>query len=65
MRSYQNVGLILYEMWGEFIEDFMADFCPKNEVQTSRTELETLRFFQNRRTADKYIDNFKELVDRA
>jgi hypothetical protein len=63
MRSYQNVGSISYETWGEFIEDFMADFCPKNKVQTSRTELETSRFFQNRRTVDKYIDDFKELID--
>jgi hypothetical protein len=65
MRSYQNVGSILYETWGEFVEDFMVDFCPKNKVQTSRTELETLRFFQNGKTIDKYIDNFKELVNHA
>jgi uncharacterized protein YerC len=63
MRSYQNVGLISYETWGEFVEDFVADFCLKNEVQTSRTKLETLRFFQNGRTIDKYVDDFKELVD--
>jgi hypothetical protein len=53
------VGSISYKTWGEFIEDFMADFCLKNEVQTSRTKLETLRFFQNGRTIDKYIEDFK------
>jgi hypothetical protein len=37
MRSYQNVGSILYKTWGEFIEEFVADFCLKNEVQTLRT----------------------------
>jgi hypothetical protein len=43
----------------------MADFCPKNKVQTSRTELEILRFFQNSRIVDEYVDDFKELVNRA
>jgi hypothetical protein len=62
MRSYQNVGSISYETWGEFIEDFVADFCLKNKVQTSRTKLETSRFFQNGRTIDKYVDDFKELL---
>jgi hypothetical protein len=65
MRSYQNVGLIWYKTWGEFVEYFVADFCPKNEVQTLRTELETSRFFQNGRTVNKYVDDFKELVDCA
>jgi hypothetical protein len=59
MRSYQNVGSISYETWGEFVEEFVADFCLKNEVQMLRTKLETLRFFQGGRT----VDNFKELID--
>jgi hypothetical protein len=65
IRSYQNMGSISYETWGEFVEDFMVDFCPKNKVQTSRTELETSRFFQNGRTINEYVDDFKELVDCA
>jgi hypothetical protein len=63
MRSYQSIGLISYETWREFVEEFVADFCPKNKVQTLRTELEILRFFQSRRTVDEYVDDFKELVD--
>jgi hypothetical protein len=63
MRSCQNVGLISYKTWGEFIEDFVAEFCLKNKVQMLRTKLETSRFFQNRRTVNKYIDDFKELVN--
>jgi hypothetical protein len=65
MRSYQNVGSISYEMWGEFIEEFVADFCLKNKVQTSRTELETSRFFQGGRTINEYVNDFKELVNQA
>jgi hypothetical protein len=63
MRSYQNVGLISYKTWREFIEEFMTDFCLKNKVQTLRTKLETLRFFQGRRIIDKYVNDFKELIN--
>jgi hypothetical protein len=41
----------------------MADFCPKNKVQISRTELETSRFFQGGRTINEYINDFKELIN--
>jgi hypothetical protein len=61
MRNYQEIGSISYKMWGDFIKDFMADFCLKNEVQMLRTELETSRFFQGKRTFDEYVDNFKKL----
>ena len=46
MRSYQAIGSLPYATWMEFVVEFIADFCPKNEVQTLRTELETLRYFQ-------------------
>jgi hypothetical protein len=55
----------LYKSWGEFIEEFKLEFCPKNKVQTLRTELEMSRFFQGGRTVDIYVDKFCELVEHA
>jgi len=65
MRDYQAVGSLPYTSWAEFVAEFIADFCPKNEVQTSRTELETARYFQGSRTVNEYVDDFRELIDRA
>jgi hypothetical protein len=28
------VGSLTYATWQEFVLEFVADFCPKNEVQT-------------------------------
>jgi hypothetical protein len=40
------VGSLAYATWQEFVLEFIANFCPKTEVQTSRTELETVTYFQ-------------------
>jgi hypothetical protein len=42
MQMYDVVGSLTYAMWQEFVQEFIANFCPKNEVQTSQTELETM-----------------------
>ena len=65
MRGFHSIGSLPYESWDEFVTEFVSDFCPKNEVQTSRTELETSSYFQGSRTVDEYVDDFREIVDRA
>jgi hypothetical protein len=65
MRGYHNVGSLSYGSWREFIEEFITDFCPKNEIQTSRTELKTTKFFQGGQSIDEYVDDFCEIVQRA
>jgi Retrotransposon gag protein len=62
---HKVVGSLTYATWQEFVLEFVADFCPKNEVQTLRTELETATYFQGSRTIDEYVDSFGEIVDRA
>jgi hypothetical protein len=47
------------------VDKFIIDFCPKNEVQTSRTELETSRFFQGGQDVDEYVNDFCELIQHA
>ena len=65
MKGYQGIGSLSYTSWTDFVVEFIADFCPKNEVQTSQTELETSKYFQGSRTIDEYVDDFRELIDRA
>ena len=65
MRNYQAVGSLPYTSWADFVVEFIADFCPKNEVETSRTELETSKYFQGSRTVNEYVDEFREMIDRA
>src|SRR6202789_2020711 len=40
IRAYHSIGSLPYESWADFVVEFIFDFCPKNEIQTSRTELE-------------------------
>src|SRR5277367_1686011 len=65
MRGFHSIGSLPYELWDDFVTEFVSDFCPKNEVQMSRTELETSSYFQGSRTVDEYVDDFREIVDRA
>jgi hypothetical protein len=65
MRNYQLVGGLPYSTWQEFVAEFVAEFCPKNEVQTARTALETLKYFQGSRMVDEYVDEFREMVEQA
>ena len=65
MCDYQSVGSLTHTLWSKFIEDFIKDFCPKNKVQTSRTELETPKYYQGSRTVDEYVNDFCKLIKQA
>ena len=65
MKGYQSIGSLSYTSWTDFMVEFVADFCLKNEVQTSQTELETSKYFQGPRTVNEYVDDFRKLIDRA
>jgi hypothetical protein len=49
--------------WDEVREEFTAAFCPENEATTALMRLELDRYFQGKRNAEAYIDEFKDLVD--
>jgi hypothetical protein len=62
MQNYQAGGSLPYNTWHEFVQEFISEFCPKNEIQTARTNLETLRYFQGSKTVDEYVDEFREMI---
>jgi hypothetical protein len=47
-----------FASWDEFREEFIAAFCPENEVTTALMRLESDRYFQGKWNIEVYIDNF-------
>jgi hypothetical protein len=41
MCNYQEVGGLPYSTWSDFVHEFVSRFCPKNEILTTQTDLET------------------------
>jgi len=65
MQLAQQMGSLPWVTWAEFRLEFIHDFCPKNEVQTAHTDLETSKYHQGSHSVDEYVNEFCELVDRA
>ena len=55
----------MFSCWSDFHNKFVEEFCPKNEAQMALAQLETSAYYQNRRSIDEYINEFKDLIDRA
>jgi hypothetical protein len=65
MKNYQAVGSLPYNTWQEFVQEFISEFCPKNEVQMPRIDLKTSKYFQGSRTVDEYVDEFHRMIAHA
>jgi hypothetical protein len=65
MRVVATKGSLPWFDWTDFREEVIAEFCPKNDTQTARAELETNRYHQGSQTVDEYVDSFTELIERA
>jgi hypothetical protein len=63
MQAYHEVGGLPYSSWQDFVKEFVAEFCPKNEIQNVRTNLEISKYFQGLRTIDEYVDEFCKMID--
>jgi hypothetical protein len=46
MRNYQLSGRLPYTSYSDFSDEFTSEFCLKNKIQSSQTELETVKYFQ-------------------
>ena len=65
MKTAQSDRSLPWLSWADFRLEFVCKFCPKNEVQTAHTDLETTKYHQGSHSVDEYVDEFCELVDRA
>jgi len=65
MQLAQQTGSLPWVTWADFRLEFICNFCPKNEVQTAHTDLETSKYHQGSCSVDKYVNEFHELVDCA
>jgi hypothetical protein len=65
MRTTQATGSLPCMTCAAFHEEFIREFCPKNKVQSSQTELETLKYHQGSCSVDEYVNEFCKLVDCA
>jgi hypothetical protein len=55
IRQEMRTGKMCFASWDEFREEFMAVFCPENEVTTALMRLESDRYFQGKRNVEAYI----------
>jgi hypothetical protein len=58
MQNYQTVGSLPYSTWSDFVQEFIDEFCPKNETLMAHTDLETSRYYQGTKT----VDDFHEMI---
>jgi hypothetical protein len=51
--------------WEDFRDEFKGEFCPAYSDQAAINRLESLSYFQNKRSVDNYLDEFQDLITEA
>jgi hypothetical protein len=65
IRENAPTNAVPYGSWMLFREAFKEEFFVRDEGQAARLKLEGTRYHQGARTVEEYIDEFRDLVDRA
>ena len=65
LRHEAREGSPKFATWAEFHSTFIETFCPENASTEAIMKLESVKYFQGKRTVDAYIDEFVDLVDVA
>ena len=54
-----------YPTWNDFQSDFIARFFPLHPTERATNVLEGITYFQNRRSVDEYLDEFRGLITQS
>ena len=60
-----NPGSIKFASWDKFHEEFRTEFRPVHVDQAAINRLESVAYFQSKRSVDDYIDEFLDLISEA
>src|SRR6202522_3225017 len=61
----ENVELYRFRDWEHFRQEFKEEFCPAHTDIAAINRLESVAYFQNKRSVDEYLDEFMDLVTEA
>lgn len=51
--------------WQSFCDSFKTEFCPSHTDIAAINRLESVAYFQNKRSVDEYLDEFLDLITEA
>ena len=57
--------LYRFHDWEHFCREFKEEFCPAHTDIAAINRLESVAYFQNKRSIDEYLDKFMDLVTEA
>ena len=60
-----NVGNPHFVDWDDFRSRFRTEFFPLHSDAVATNKLEGTSYFQNRRTVDDYLDDFRDLISES
>src|SRR5271155_5383558 len=61
----ENSNSLKFANWNVFPDQFREEFCPVHTDQTAINRLESVAYFQNKRSVDDYLDEFLDLISEA
>jgi hypothetical protein len=61
----ENPGRSHFLDWDHFKDEFRKEFCPSHSDSAAINRLESVTYFQNRRSVDDYLDEFLDLIADA
>jgi len=61
----ENLNSLKFANWNAFRDQFREEFCPVHTDQTAINRLESVAYFQNKRSVDDYLDEFLDLISEA
>src|SRR5271155_1618989 len=61
----ENPNSLKFANWKAFHNQFRQEFCPIHTDQMAINHLESVAYFQNRRSVDDYLNKFLDLISEG